>query len=619
MRKSPLLNAIKRHAQIASMSRPIQVYNSTFQLDSDPISAGETNAVHAEIVKAQWISAPSDFSPFDAKSQMETFVPVAPNITDTGLPKSFEEIPFSKKTDPEEKQPAKLASSTPEATGEDKIWRRLQTIFNRHQEKDRQEKTSDLSPQTHGIAEPSADPAAAMDEPQNLTKKTKEVDAKPQKPTFADKPVQRQIDETKPPTPAEQPLTTLSLDEETKGAVGQIPTEVQTQKNINIENVNTFVIETQTSPIPEDSTVVDQQTPKNDDLEPDPSLSEIVPEVFSSSQKAVSFSAGKEEQPTPQFVENKPDEMVAEKMNSQPELVEPSQSRHPAFPDEEKPKVHSVPLQEAWPVQGNIFAKEIKKEEAQTALAAPDQPQTEVPDTQPLQKASQAVPSSEDTEIHQIRNRLEHISTFPSESSIESIPPRRPRPNSFVEQKTASREQVQRQADDCAEMAQLSLEKEDTQKQDAFLENVDNQPSPPFEDRSIPSSAEEQPGHRPVNTEIGELPSDLWKLIGQTPPSPAERDASVGPAGQRLQIQQAPPSHPQVMRSIDDHAVDSPEIPPVQRQTEPDDSASNEKIPSSKGEDQKSGQPEVNIQELAQKVYREIKSKLAIEWERTRY
>lgn len=96
------------------------------------------------------------------------------------------------------------------------------------------------------------------------------------------------------------------------------------------------------------------------------------------------------------------------------------------------------------------------------------------------------------------------------------------------------------------------------------------------------------PPATPVPTEIGPLPADLWTLLGETPP------ASTAP----------PP--PVIMRSVDTAPAPAPQLAPAAPAPAPDAS------PTADAEDG------INVDELARRVYDQLKRRLSTDWERTR-
>ena len=132
-----------------------------------------------------------------------------------------------------------------------------------------------------------------------------------------------------------------------------------------------------------------------------------------------------------------------------------------------------------------------------------------------------------------------------------------------------------------------------------------------------------------VDTEIGPLPSDLWRLIGQSPPEtvttaapePESETVTSGksdqagrhssfdkpPAGEKDAFAKSPmpPSPPIIQRQP------AEQVPPATQETGTTTTGTSREETSELKE-------EININELARKVYTEVKRRLALEWERSR-
>jgi hypothetical protein len=248
----------------------------------------------------------------------------------------------------------------------------------------------------------------------------------------------------------------------------------------------------------------------------------------------------------------------------------------------------------------------------------------------------------------------------PTDSSIEMVPPRKPQPTqSGAVQRAGSsiskEEHPQAFLDDTETPAQPSQQ---SVKKSAFThENVPTGAHPQAGESYNGDIYQEKPsqlgsqdgksdhlqrqgsrvekprseslGDQMVHTEIGPMPSDLWRLIGQTPPSQS-KTVEVASPGQRPLPTQEHSAH--VMRTggkqpsipIAPFTYDAPEPPDLQRTAEMEQISSSEmstkettptetvtdEAPESEGE--------VKVEQLARLVYAEIKHKLSIEAERIR-
>ena len=126
----------------------------------------------------------------------------------------------------------------------------------------------------------------------------------------------------------------------------------------------------------------------------------------------------------------------------------------------------------------------------------------------------------------------------------------------------------------------------------------------------------------PVNTAIGPLPADLWWLLGEKPPS----GEPVSETNNKIATDFNQQDTPQVQRSYSEpetsveKSVNATPIPNmIQRQTVSDKpllSNSPEPVKSEGAEKTKQGEPDLD--DLARRVYGEVRRRLATEWERTR-
>lgn len=249
--------------------------------------------------------------------------------------------------------------------------------------------------------------------------------------------------------------------------------------------------------------------------------------------------------------------------------VQPVETPEPAAePLEEQP----LPLQAAWPV--------IQREPAEVKpLQSHEIPAEEIP---PLPAG---LPPAESKRLKQIEQILEKVEAGqPTDSQVEIITPRRPRP-------TAPPKPVQREP----EQVEESIIKKEKKGE------------PPAKK----AKAKAAPAPEMIATEIGPLPSDLWGLIGQPITQPKAETAPPGPIK---------PSAPEIEESAlpaaylwpEEEAEEAEEPAEVQMQAERAAAAAETaSAPAKTG-------GETNIDDLARQVYREIKKRLTIELERFR-
>jgi hypothetical protein len=173
-----------------------------------------------------------------------------------------------------------------------------------------------------------------------------------------------------------------------------------------------------------------------------------------------------------------------------------------------------------------------------------------------------------------------------SDSPIEIIPPRRPRPQSaptLIQKKPVKSESV-----------------------------PESQPEAAISDQSIP-------------TEIGPLPQDLWRLLDQEPPQLESESQPIKEKkiNRKMEPSQSHPAQPEsILNDLSkppetelnpskNESLLAPLSPTIQRTEAAGDESSSESDSGEAGS-------EVDTDELARKVYAEIKRRLTTEWERFR-
>ncbi len=117
-----------------------------------------------------------------------------------------------------------------------------------------------------------------------------------------------------------------------------------------------------------------------------------------------------------------------------------------------------------------------------------------------------------------------------------------------------------------------------------------------------------------VPTPIGDLPSDLWEMLGERPPAPRPPAAQPSVAGPQT-VQREVEVQPQQLVTEVFRAPDLQRDDVQTGQTESAGAGQAEEAADEGGEEKKS---EVDVDELARKVYPEIRRRLEIEWERGR-
>lgn len=328
--------------------------------------------------------------------------------------------------------------------------------------------------------------------------------------------------------------------------------------------------------------------------------------------------------PPPPAVQGVPPAPVSEPAEFPPDTIAP-----PAAP---VPPISTAPLESIWPVQRLPVAPKPSPAASAEMPAVPETPVV-LPHNEHLGKILQSVSPG-----------------LPSESSVELVTPRKPRP-------IAARQPPPARAEVPAKPAEaVRPELPALQRQAVQTEPV--APSP-ARDEAAPmtgDAAGQPPAITPVPTEIGPLPSDLWSLIDQPAPVPAPVPA-VQPA---MPVQEAvlprPPRQSALQRHVEAQevvqraAASASPTPAAPQQAEVTGSQEPEPYlePSPRLVEQPEpeapadviqravdvgevisevepilpeAQPPVsapNVEELAQRVYQEIRRRLSVELERWR-
>lgn len=158
--------------------------------------------------------------------------------------------------------------------------------------------------------------------------------------------------------------------------------------------------------------------------------------------------------------------------------------------------LRDLPLQESWPVQRirrtyNVSESDVPPRFAPTRLVA---------------QSAQATPAAEETvELMRLSSRL--APGQPTQSSIELIPPRNPRPRVRSEAPLAPATQGGKR------LAQQPIPPETE-----LAQGLAPRPLSPHGGQVTKAPEPETPGQETIQTEIGALPADLWHLLGEAPP-----------------------------------------------------------------------------------------------------
>ncbi|MCJ7550220.1 MAG: hypothetical protein MUQ30_11125 [Anaerolineae bacterium] len=298
------------------------------------------------------------------------------------------------------------------------------------------------------------------------------------------------------------------------------------------------------------------------------------------------------------------------------------------------------PLQDVWAVQR--LPEPVRTAPTPVATRAADS------DRHPSQTTPEPVPD----EISELLDRV--AAGRPTQSTIEIILPRRPRPQPVRIQEPEATAVAETVASAPAAVLMQETTQPTIPSAGATIAPQTLPPqkleSPeamvvPLEDVSgvnVPRPVPTVVAPRTVETEIGALPADLWELIGETPPAPqgvprsgpAEPHApTTEPAPVPAARMQPPGPGPTLQRSAISTTAQAPASATATQQGDPvqtgtqqapsSDSAASEPAPSETGtvaasESEATGELEVDVDSLAHRVYADIRRRLTVEWERTR-
>jgi hypothetical protein len=297
------------------------------------------------------------------------------------------------------------------------------------------------------------------------------------------------------------------------------------------------------------------------------------------------------------------DSIVKKPFEPQPQEL-PSQA--PRIDDQKSQAIQPLPLEDVWPVQRQTSPLMQEGEQAAFVDGAQDADDEHIGDDVHIKTFENTAASLEilgQQEHTQVREALREVSPGkPTDSSVEVITPRRQRP---AREKALGIEP--------AEKAAPGVHSQTTSKSE--LEAIATAPGKEIPGKDIENaSAGILMASEEVETEIGPLPVDLWELIGESPQAAqpqSSQTASPATSGKPVQRESFSPQNGKKM----------PEAPTgfVQRQPAEPGAAGDQPVAAAAAESQASQpQAEIDMDELARRVYGEVKKRLALEWERMR-
>lgn len=605
---NPLLRRVRRHAAMATLFRAADPA-PTHQ--SGPGNRSTTSpVVQAVIVPQSAAATTAELSVAEASAtessagRRETFSaaepPVQRQLSDSLLPAPAAKTPASPAAPSASSPPPESPSSTDEE--DESAWRRLQAIFRGHRQKESAETNTaettaprspppaDESPSLSAVQRQESEPPTT--EP-NTTSSTGRETVSPNRAESRKKTV---VSPTSPTAeaPAKQPGTptppprsgTADVQRETadETAVGHGASSGTEPMDTLIDDEAAVKDEAQagslsTTSQDASSTVAASSGPdiqRQAQTNRDEAIEVGAAETDTVAAGTVDAAAGSH---------NAGDETRVTERAGQAEATMATGADLPDAGDLEttiEPAPQSLPLEAVWPVQ--------RKEET---VASP-------PTTDTAATAESSPPPEAQPEEEQVRSALQRVASGqPTHSSVELVAPRRPRPPAPAR----PRGQTKATPPEASQIEPDSIPASES-------------PGP------VPQASETEPGPETadaVPTEIGPLPADLWQLLGQAPPP--SQPAADSPETVMRAIETAETTG-QASVETSAESVSPPASPPsVQRQAAPVTKAETEPAPGrteAEAGDKESEPSQVDVDELARRVYSDIKRRLSVEWERVR-
>ncbi len=454
MYRSPLLKTVQRHTRIAAVTHaPVHIPTAP-DADQGQFLHPARPAGTEQPVKASWV-------PNTASLGAST--PTIPPI-----PVYFESAPIQPElAEKPNRMPAVAEAKVIEPSGtarrdihpsqsvgdDDNLWRRLQSIFNRHQEKERQEEGIGTDNQLMDDNRTEAQPSEQISSPgeasqtANLPGSTAAAE-----PTAG--PIQRKEASPLQKRADNQPTALKDPDEETT----QSEKEKEPQAT---EQTGTSSLATLTSPAewrrrselsaatdppiaenPTNQTQADLQTT----LQP---RSASLTDVQRKTDNA-KIATRETHMPADKMLL---DSSAAEAMGHESTITAGEGTAPDMEPVEDGISLHPAPLQSVWPVQEKATESELPDlVPPPTRYQSPAQ--VDGASTYAAPKAHGMERTTLSQDFGQIQSRLEQVRTIPSDSSIEYIPPRRPHPLSQPTQPAKPANLVQRQPEDADQHTQ---------------------------------------------------------------------------------------------------------------------------------------------------------------------
>lgn len=430
-------------------------------------------------------------------------------------------------TSEQSSDPAASITSKPgnPAGREDPTWRRLQTIYDLHQAKGaaaettiKDEQSSDATPKK--VSPPAVENRQSAPLPQ----------ASPQA-VSRPRPEITYVNRQAPP----------DMVGPKAGAVSPAPLDSSTAERITSPADDQLSLKPEASRLesrPEPGARPTSQIPEAERAEPE---TDNLAVPARNSDDIIQRSAGSAERQVvplePQGVQPQP-ATPADKIDAEVDDIDqnPVEFEQPVA---ELP-LNSTPLEAAWPVQRKTSAPASPPVRSQIEPVSTDETLLEV----------EAELTHNQAQVQMVLEKIQ--AGQPTRSGIEVITPRRPRPSASGRENALPKEQP------AGSVPQADIS--------------DHAPE-------IVQTKQERPAAEPdlIPTDIGPLPSDLWQLLGQTPPArqPVEKPAlssAVSSSSAVANLDELPTAEPEIMPAVvegEEHNNFPPQRAPVKPEPAP--------------------------------------------------
>ncbi|MFZ0548384.1 MAG: hypothetical protein WAM60_23250 [Candidatus Promineifilaceae bacterium] len=656
MTENPLLHHVRRHQQMpvifqaAAVSPVVQQPGTTTDVPLVRATlAGQSASPTAELPPATPapIVAQSAPPPMRASSP-----PSPPPVQRQSVPPAPTSVPV---TQPAMPQPQPTPAQPAPIEERDPAWDRLQAIAHAHQRKQAAESDSPTAEQPAASLQQATSPPPKPQPPQPSPRAAKVLGRKAPPPRMPNPDEKKKAEITfispDKERPSEQPPAAERTPVERPQTLSKAPAAIQRTAETTTETPPSQPVSAPPAPIPGSERPQPQRVqpeeveptvtmPKAAELEdtivsapPERPMEEVrtsPPPMYSepAAQPTEQPPIGNRPQASPAIIQRQSFDEPEQEVTTPSPTEAPSSSPHPTQHfDPETTVISAPPLPaqtgEIHDVQPQSVTPNPTPPDASTEYEPQPGQSMSLEDVWPVQRRQQprvgldappALPPTQRDSVteRRVRQTLEGVASGrASDSGVELVLPKRPRPVPYQRKSSPTPKPMSRQPETA------------------------NQPAPIQRQTADPDT---------VHTEIGPLPGDLWQLLGQAPPS----EKKIGTERPSSQTTTQAAAVDLLTQPVMSETAVSPTAPTIQRQVIEEDSPPPPKAEPSRrvetmtapiqrasidsgsaGETADGGEAETNgagkeetgkpeIEELTRQVYQRIKRYLAVERERGR-